>query len=426
MSWNVWREIYDTQLLDHLSHDRTTLIHRLQTRASIKPSTNPENTGRHTALKHHHHTLRVLRPYEDLRAILIHFQMSSSKPLPKWRKSYSVPKQELRATSCFTTLNVKRAVNEPACDNALEKLRYDLARKLSKTNVRVPVSTENKISGNWIALAMPDAIPSRLGLMTRIASLVAVCDGSDDGLALNNASCDNFTLPFTSDLAEALPATLDHRQPSERRCNGSARQTKYRAIFEDHIKPVLSDLLSTDRSMGFKVLTAWYHHCHEPFATSYPTVESPLGLESPIHSSLRAFPGNPWVSTLRYALGLHLEDAELEVIEPAVAAAMQSVALTRDYWAWPRDSCSADNVKRLQNAVAISMVERQCSEAQAMVVVKNAAIAAERRFLDRKRDLVEAMGKQHSEVVMFLDAVEHFAAGNSLWCSSCPLYHRRR
>lgn len=368
----------------------------------------------------------MLRPYEDLRTILIHFQMSFSKPLPKGRKSYSVPKQELRATSCFTTLNVKRAVNEPACDNALEKLRYDLGLKLSKTNVRVPVSTENKISGNWIALAMPDAIPCRLGLITRIASLVTMYSESDDGLALKNASCDNFTLPFASDLAEALPATLDHHQPSERRRNGSARQTKYRAIFEDHIKPVLNDLLSTDRSMGFKVLTAWYHHCHEPSATTYPTVESPLGLEGPVHNLLRVFPGIPWMSTLRYALGIHLEDPELEVIEPAVAIAMQSVALTRDYWAWPQDSCSTDNVKRLKNAVAVSMVERQCSEAQAVLIVKNAAIAAERRFLDRKRDLVEAMGQQHSEVVMFLDAVEHFAAGNSLWCSSCPLYHRRR
>lgn len=132
------------------------------------------------------------------------------------------------------------------------------------------------------------------------------------------------------------------------------------------------------------------------------------------------------MSTLRYALGLHLEDAELEIIQPAVAAAMQSVALTRDYWAWPQDSRSTNSIKRLKNAVAISMVERQCSEAQAMAVVKNAAIAAESRFLERKRDLLDAIGKQHSEVAMFLDAVEHFAAGNSLWCSSCPLYHRRR
>ena len=352
--------------------------------------------------------------------------MQFSKPLPEGRKSYSVPKQELRATRCFTILHVKRAVNEPACDNALEKLRYDLARQLNRSNVKVPVSTENKISGNWVALAMPDAMPSRLGLMTRIASLVTMCSEADDGLPTKNTSCDTFTQPFARDLAEILPATLDHHRPSERRYNGSAPRIKYSAIFEDQIKPVLNDLLSGDQSAGLEVLTAWHHHCRESFTTTIPAIESPLSFEDPTQNSLRVFPGNPWMSTLRYALGLHLEDSELEIIKPAVAAAMQSVALTRDYWAWPQDSRSTNNVKRLENAVAVSMVERQCSEAQAMVVVKNAATAAESRFLERKRDLVEAMGKQHSEVVMFLDAVEHFAAGNSLWCSSCPLYHRRR
>jgi hypothetical protein len=130
------------------------------------------------------------------------------------------------------------------------------------------------------------------------------------------------------------------------------------------------------------------------------------------------------MATLRYALGLHLQDTELRAIEPAITAAMQSVALTRDYWAWPKDSCSTNNSERLKNAVSISMVERQCSEVQGMAVVKDAAIATESRFLERRRGLLEAMGKKHTEIVMVLDAVEHFAAGNSLWCSSCPLYHR--
>jgi hypothetical protein len=350
--------------------------------------------------------------------------MYFSKRLPEGRKSYSVPKLELRLTRCFTTLHVKRAVNEAACDNALEKLRYDLARQLSKSNVKVPVSTENKISGNWIALAMPDAIPSRLGLMTRIASLVAMYDETDDGLLLKGATCDNLTHPFTRDLAEALPATLDHHKPFERRCNASARQTT--AVFEDQIKPVLYDLISTDRSKGLEVLNAWYDHHHESSTTALSATETSPNLDDYMHNSSHVFSENPWLSTLRYALGLHLQPAELEAIKPAVAAAMHSVALTRDYWAWSQDSISTNNVKRLKNAVAISMVEKHCSEVQAMAVVKNAAIAAEGRFLECKRDLLGAMGKQHSEVVMFLDAVEHFAAGNSLWCSSCPLYHGRR
>jgi hypothetical protein len=351
--------------------------------------------------------------------------MYFSKRLPEGRKSYSVPKLELRLTRCFTTLHVKRAVNEAACDNALEKLRYDLARRLSKSNVKVPVSTENKISGNWIALTMPDAIPSRLGLMTRVASLVVMYDETDDGLALKSVvACDTLTQSFTRDLAEALPATLDRHQNFERHCNASARRTN--AIFQDYIKPVLYDLTSTDRSKGLEVLNAWYDHHHESSTTALSAAEAPSSLDGYMHDCSRVLPGNPWLSTLRYALGLHLEPAELNAIQPAVAAAMHSVALTRDYWAWPQDSISTNNVKRLNNAVAISMVERQCSEAQAMAVVKNAAIAAESKFLKHKRELLEAMGKQHSEVVMFLDAVEHFAAGNSLWCSSCPLYHGRR
>jgi hypothetical protein len=352
--------------------------------------------------------------------------MYFSKSLPEGRKSYSVPKLELRFTRCFTTLDVKRAVNEPACDNALEKIRYDLARQLSKSNVKVPVSTENKFSGNWVALAMPDAIPSRLGLMTRIASLVTMCSEAGNGSLLKDAFCDNLTQPFTRDLAEALPAPLDNHHPSERRSNAPVHQTMYNAILQDQIKPVLYDLISTDRSKGLEVLSAWYNQYHTSSTTPSPAIESPFSLEDSTCDSPRVFSGNPWMPTLRYALGLHLEDPELEVIEPAVAAAMQSVALTRDYWAWPQDSISINNVKRLNNAVAISMVERQCSETQAMAIVKNAAITAEGKFLERKRDLLKVVGQQHSEVVMFLDAVEHFAAGNSLWCSSCPLYHGRR
>jgi hypothetical protein len=352
--------------------------------------------------------------------------MYFSKSLPEGRRSYSVPKLELRLTRCFTTLDVKRAVDEPACDSALEKLRYDLARQLSKSNVKVPISTENKISGNWVALAMPDAIPSRLGSMTRIASLVTMCSEAGNGSLLMNATCDNLTQPFTRDLAEALPALLDNHQPSGRRGNASAHQMMYNAIFQDQIKPVLYDLISTDRSKGLEVLGAWYNHYHNSSTTTVPAIGGPLDLEDHMHKATHSFPEIPWMSTLRYALGLHLESAELEVIEPAVAAAMQSVALTQDYWAWPHDSVSTNNVKRLKNAVAISMVERQCSETQAMANVKNAAIIAEGKFLEHKRDLLEVVGQQHSEIVMFLDAVEHFAAGNSLWCSSCPLYHGRR
>jgi hypothetical protein len=349
--------------------------------------------------------------------------MHFSKPLPEGRKSYSVPKQELRSTRCFTTLNVKRTVHEPACDDALDKLRYALARHLSKNNTKVPVSTENKLSGNWIALVMPDAVPSRLGLMTRIASLVTMYSQADNGLALNNAARDTLNQSFAKDLVEALPTIVDGYPPPKSQRGPSADQTAFSTIFEDLVESVLCDLLSTDHVKGLEVLYAWRRYYHKSSIAS-PVTGRPTSLDDYLHNSTQLFPENPWMATLRYALGLHLQDTELRAIEPAITAAMQSVALTRDYWAWPKDSCSTNNSERLKNAVSISMVERQCSEVQGMAVVKDAAIATESRFLERRRGLLEAMGKKHTEIVMVLDAVEHFAAGNSLWCSSCPLYHR--
>jgi hypothetical protein len=340
------------------------------------------------------------------------------------RISYSVPKKELSLTRCFTTLDIKRTVHESVCDHSLRRLRHDLALLICKNNVKVPPSTENKTSGNWVALVMSDAVPSRLGLMTRIASLITLCS-ADHALVPQNAISSTYNECFTQDLAGALPNTLDQQQPSEPRAGMATSETTYNTIFDDVIKPILQELISTDRSMGIEVLKSWRNHCHRS-TTPSPISGTITSLDDYLHLCAQTFPSKPWLVILCYALGLHLQEIELDTIEPAIESAMQSVALTRDYWAWPKDSCSTDNNKRVNNAVAISMVEMQCSEVQAMVLVKKAAIAAEIRFLERKLEVLEAIGKEHSEVIMFLDGVEHFAAGNSLWCSTCPLYHERR
>jgi cell division protein FtsI/penicillin-binding protein 2 len=341
------------------------------------------------------------------------------------RTSYSVPKQELNLTKCFTTLKVKRTVHESVCDHALRRLRHDLASHVFKNDVKVPVSTENRTSGNWVALAMPGAVSSRLGLMTRIASLMTLYDIVDDVLLSRSATCSMFSDHFTLDLAEALPITRDQQQSSKIHTGMKAHQRTHNTIVVGLVKPIVQDLTLIDQSEGIEVLKSWRRHYHKP-ATPTPISGITTSPDAYKHAYTHTFSSKPWMVTLRYALGLHLEESELVAIEPTIEAAMQSVALTRDYWAWPKDSCSADNNKRLKNAVAISMVEKQCSEAQAMVLVKKAAITAESKFLEHKLKVLEAIGKAHSEVTMFLDAVEHFAAGNSLWCSTCPLYHDRR
>jgi hypothetical protein len=341
------------------------------------------------------------------------------------RISYSVPKQELNLTRCFTTLDIKRTVHESVCDHSLRRLRHDLARHICNNSVKVPLSTENKTSGNWVALVMSDAVPSRLGLMTRLASLMALYSHVDNLLVSPNSTSSTYKGYFTQDLAEALPTTLDQQQSSDLHNGMSAHQTTWHAISDNIIRPILEDLISTDCSKGVEVLKSWRNYYHVS-ATALPISGTTTSLEDHLYLYVHTFPNKAWMVTLRYILGLHFQETELEAMEPAIEPAMQSVALTRDYWTWPKDSYSTDNNKRVHNAVAVSMVENQCSEAQAMAIVKKAAIAAESKFLARKLEVLEAIGKEHSEVTMFLDAMEHFATGNSLWCSTCPLYHRQR
>jgi hypothetical protein len=353
-----------------------------------------------------------------------HVQMHLPTTPLEGRISYSVPKKELSLTRCFTTLDIKRTVHESVCDHSLRRFTHDLARHACKSDVKIPSSIENKTSGNWVALAMPDAIPSRLGPMTCIASLMAL-HGADNALVPQNAASSTYSGRFTWDLADALPIDLGQQQPSELRIGMKARPKACNSIFDALIKPIMQDLTLIDHSKSIEVIKSWRNHYHES-ATTLTTSGTAASFDDHLHLCIYTFPSKPWMVTLRYALGLYLEDSELEAIEPAIKAAMQSVVLTRDFWAWPKDSHSTDNNKRLKNAVAISMVEDQCSEAQALVLVKKAAIAAESKFLESKLNVLEAIGKEHSEVAMFLDAVEHFAAGNSLWCSTCPLYHGRR
>lgn len=191
----------------------------------------------------------------------------------------------------------------------------------------------------------------------------------------------------------------------------------------------IQSIRSSNATGGLAKLPLHFYHPRSEYSSNpfnLPTTSVTACMDEELHTRTRVFPSKVWMATLRYALGLHLKNSELEALEPAIEAAMQSVALTRDYWSWPCDSRSAINNKRVTNAVAITMVERNCSEEMAMAAVKNAAMTAENRFLQRKLELLEGYGKGHSEAVMFLDAVEHFAAGNSLWCSTCPLYHGRR
>lgn len=187
--------------------------------------------------------------------------MRFAEPMSDGRTSYSVPKQELRATRCFTILKIKRTIYESICDSALRGLRGELAHHLYENNASVPMSTENYTSGNWVALAMPETIPSRLSLMTRIASLMTWND-LDNILALSRPASNTFN-QLAQDLAEALPGLANQKQNFARHSEGLASNKTRNAIVNNLVKPVLGGLVTTDRSKGLEVLDAWRDYQRE-------------------------------------------------------------------------------------------------------------------------------------------------------------------
>lgn len=335
--------------------------------------------------------------------------MRSFETFGNGKNSYVVSGKELRLYGCFTILKVKRSIYEELCDDALKGVKRELAAHFYENGVDVPLTTENKLSGNWIAVAMPDAIPSRLGLMTRFASLLFLSETAGDMAPRTATSKASPKTHFTRGLAEALPAisSLDQTSRHKSLSHKSHRITAIQAL----TNPLITDLLSTDQSQALDLLHAWCNHFNHPLKNPLQP-EHPTTLQTYLSSRTAT---NPWIPTLLFALGLHLHASEIALLDPAIRAATTSLLLTKDYWTWPRVSRSADNNTRLSNAVAAVMAEHGLSEAKARESVKRAAVDAEMEFLERKAEIFEGLGGERGEVGVFLEGLEQFVGGCGFW-----------
>lgn len=341
-------------------------------------------------------------------------------------KSYQIPENEVRSNGCFITLDVKRAVHEDLCDDALRHLKQDLAEHLYENSANIPASTENDIAGNFVAIAIPDCIPSRLGLLTRFVSLAFLHDDANSAGTSSLKANKSLNDRFTGGLAEALPTFDATQQASLRHVNPPTNRNRRRRIVENVIYPIINELLTQDHSMGLEVLDAWRKHYNNLTLKVPSGTSSATNLADHLRNCVQIFPSASWSITLRYALGLHLDETELSLLVPVLDSAVRCIVLTTDYWSWPKDAQNVDNNKRLANAVAVSMAERCCSATEALEVVKVAATAAESEFVKCKKAVIQIVGEGQSEVVMFLEALEQFVAGSSLWCSTCPRLRVRR
>lgn len=94
------------------------------------------------------------------------------------------------------------------------------------------------------------------------------------------------------------------------------------------LQPIAEKMLSLDRSTAKATLSAFNQY----FAgfVSRPS-QAPANIHDYIPYRLGEFGCEPWLAMLRFSLGLHISECEMEEVQDIVEAAMVSVVLTNDW-----------------------------------------------------------------------------------------------
>jgi hypothetical protein len=124
-------------------------------------------------------------------------------------------------------------------------------------------------------------------------------------------------------------------------------------------------------------------------------------------------------------MDLDISPSEIELVKHIQDAAWTSVILTNDYWSWPKEVAFVDGRKTgILNAVSIFM-RFGVGETEALEMVKQRAIQAEKIFLKLYSDFISSSSFLPSlHLKQFLEAHIWMISGNSFWSSTCPRYHR--
>lgn len=272
---------------------------------------------------------------------------------------------------------------------------------------------ENPISGNWIALTIPEALPERIGFMTFLTNVVFLHDDKAEAASLEEAHetlnaqfiaglYENATLGFINNRnSTSAPPSRQQTPPKSTRPEATRRQTSQAdptpatpgrrpgfhrqrsnstVITPMHrlLSPLVKRLLAASPDLGLDVLKAWRAY--------YNTVDTKsasdlAGLDEYLPYRIMDFGSGPWLVMIRYAMDLHLTEEELASVDALSRAALLSAALTNDYWSWPKEVVGLE-VKgmRLMNGVSFAM-GLGLAEEEARKHVRELAVLAEGEYL---------------------------------------------
>ena len=362
--------------------------------------------------------------------------MSPSADTTLQSRSIPIADEEIRQDGCFSSLPVRKSTSGERCDEALQLLLKDWAVCMRDGREKTTSGIENPISGNWIALVVPDCLPERLGLLTYITNIVFLHDDAAEATSAEEAH-ESLNSEFIAGLAEKLSRrnsliedAVDSSAPAVQLPSGRpvmGRSRNFSTIvspMQRLLEPWVKKLLACDRDLGLEVLEAWRKYYNE---VDTKEAEDLDGLAEYIPYRIMDFGSGPWLVMVRFGMGLHLTEQELESVERIVEAALKSAALTNDYWSWPKEKAGLDATKsRLMNGVSFAIKDHGFREAQARDHIKSLAIDAEQEYLRLTEKYVIANTDAKTDVHKYLLAVGFFAAGKSLWSSTCPRYNKHR
>ncbi|KAF4303936.1 geranylgeranyl pyrophosphate synthase [Botryosphaeria dothidea] len=191
-------------------------------------------------------------------------------------QSKLVSADEARRTGCFTTLPIRIHPRDDVADAASRRFVREWVREIGDGREQHTYFSFSP-AGNWSSLVYPEAIPERLGVLAYLSDLGLIRDDTGEGLSIDEAHAEH----------DKLYAALD---PDDKRC-----------------------LAPESRAMKTKKLVS-QNTCN----TAVITV------------------GCCFWPMLQFSLGTMFSEAEHELVQPIIDAAIEGLLLANDYFRWGR------------------------------------------------------------------------------------------
>jgi terpene synthase-like protein len=121
---------------------------------------------------------------------------------------------------------------------------------------------------------------------------------------------------------------------------------------------------------------------------------------------------------------LNITSAERQSTEAFRNLAYACIALSNDWWSWPKEmAVHIAGKSRLMNAIAIMIKQHNLPAYKARGLVKGLALEYEKKLMDMRSELF-SVGTMSEDMRKYIDAVIWMVAGNAVWGSTCPRYNK--